>query len=314
MTCCGSDQTLSVVSKWISTCGSQTPCSSNSSVSMASPVEFNLEEILKKTVSGEDIIKKYKEKQILTDADQNTISRVIVDYFQLHNIKMDPKVMAKVAKDIKVIFPNEIESTYYIPRNKGKNPSGKIYDRYFNSGYKRKKLLTSSSKKSTGILMSREANESSDNIQSVDSKEFLNKKKFLLFNIPSNIIQIWKETSQLRMQENKYPLNDFIKQWPRYKDSNGDELIDIDFETMYPGKGHKLFEKIEEFETKLNKTFYPNSIRDKLFLDYYDKMKSNEISAGIYIQFNSEYFILINLFLFIYIYFPQMQNTSTFSL
>ncbi|XP_055382305.1 uncharacterized protein LOC129612599 [Condylostylus longicornis] len=251
------------------------------------PPNLDVRKILSKTLAGNDILTKFEYKKHLTEIDQTAIVRIIVDHYLYKEHSMDSVTMKNVAKEIIEVFPSENESTYYIPRGRNKRPSGKLYDRYLNAKYKRKlKTLRNHSEKK-----SRKSTENTN--KHTDStpeyNDFQTKKQFLLYNTPSDIEILWKETSFLRMQENKDSWTNFINDWPRYKDPNGYELIKIDFETIHPGKYNKLFEKIQDFEQKMDKVFFSSGIKDKLNYQNYQEMKLKDISK------DSRHFHFFNL-------------------
>ncbi|XP_055918822.1 uncharacterized protein LOC129950904 [Eupeodes corollae] len=296
--CCQSDKTLSMVSQWLS---SDTMHASSSTSSQNvfefrgktnTNIDFNIKEILQKTVAGDDMIKAYQQTPNLSSTDQTIISRCIVDHFHHNGLKMCPKTMKSVAKEIVKLFPNEDERTYYVPRENGKQPSGKIFDRYFNVGYNRKRKadlsVTEKIAKSTTDIEN-DASTISEENDKMEVEEFLKKKEFLLYNSPENAKSLWEETSKMRMKEEKYPISSFLTAWPRYKDTNAEQLINVDFNTLHPGKSNKLFEKFYELEKRANKVFFPSSIKEKLFLEMYKKMVSPELCA------DSKNFFFFNL-------------------
>ncbi|XP_050338861.1 uncharacterized protein LOC126765232 isoform X2 [Bactrocera neohumeralis] len=70
---------------------------------------------------------------------------------------------------------------------------------------------------------------------------------------------------------NASSLSCIFSEYPRYKDFRGYELVEIDFETLYPGKGNMLFLKLEKFYKEIIKIF-DRDIKDRvsreLFLKY----------------------------------------------
>ncbi|XP_039968848.1 uncharacterized protein LOC126764084 isoform X1 [Bactrocera neohumeralis] len=87
------------------------------------------------------------------------------------------------------------------------------------------------------------------------------------------VIDYWKETSGQRIIDiyNASSLSCIFSEWPRYKDFRGYELVEIGFETLYPGKGNMLFLKLEKFYKEILKIF-DRDIKDRvsreLFLKY----------------------------------------------
>lgn len=235
---------------------------------------FDLKEVLSTSVAGQDVLQKYESKIHLNEQDQSVISRIIVDYFILKNIKMQPSHMLMVSKSIVALFPTEVGATYYIPRQNKKKPSGKIFDRYFNSMYKRKPLKTPTKK----IRL-----ETVDAVQDECNRvELNNNKKFLIHNQPSNLLDIWKETGELRMKEQRENLSTIFDNWPRYKDPIGCDLINVDFAWFFPGKENNLFNKIAQLEADMCVLIFPTHIKDKLNLNYFEKMKEKNLQTGAY--------------------------------
>ncbi|XP_049307705.1 uncharacterized protein LOC125777307 [Bactrocera dorsalis] len=172
---------------------------------------------------------------------------------------MTPITMKTVAEQIVKLFSKEQESVYY-----KKNATGKLYDRYFNSLHKRKAQLKNEapSKIFKVAVVNDERHAKLNEI-----------KQWLQHNIPEDICVSWKETSEDRIKElAKFGIQDIFKEWPRYFDSNGYQLIDIDFDTMFPGKSDLMFNKIESVEEAITKELFPSLIKDKLNLTYYDAM------------------------------------------
>ncbi|XP_049315436.1 uncharacterized protein LOC125779058 [Bactrocera dorsalis] len=87
------------------------------------------------------------------------------------------------------------------------------------------------------------------------------------------VIDYWKETSGQRIMDihNASSLSCIFSEWPRYKDFRGYELVEIDFATLYSGKGNMLFLKLEKFYKEILKIF-DRDIKDRvsreLFLKY----------------------------------------------
>lgn len=258
LSCCASDITVS---------NSKSSCNVEPCVTSVWPsAGYDIKNLLEKTVSGADIIRKYEENKTLTDLEQNTVSRIVVEYFIKNEIKMDATIMASAAKSIVLVFPFENHGTYYIPRTSKKNASGKIYDRYYNQKHK---LKTPKRAKVTENFTCSEVS-----IVELDDGEFLTKKKWLSHNIPSDLKSVWQETSHIRMKENKESVDEMFRDWPRYKDANGLELIDIDFETIHPGKTYLLINKIDDLEKDVSNMFFPKGVKDKLNLQFLENYRS----------------------------------------
>lgn len=74
-----------------------------------------------------------------------------------------------------------------------------------------------------------------------------------------------------------------LDDWPRYKDPKGPEVINIDFETLYEGKGNIMFRKMNDFEKLFQEEVFLSQIKDKLNLQYLKTMKSSELPLGMYL-------------------------------
>lgn len=112
--------------------------------------------------------------------------------------------------------------------------------------------------------------------------ELNNNKKFLIHNQPSNLLDIWKETGELRMKEQRENLSTIFDNWPRYKDPIGCDLINVDFAWLFPGKENNLFNKIAQLEADMCVLIFPTHIKDKLNLNYFEKMKEKKLQTGAY--------------------------------
>lgn len=235
--------------------------------------EIDLKNVLSSTIAGQDILDNFAINKVLREADQTIIARLVVEQYQLRHMKMDPSIMRRAAKAIVELFPTEVEATYYIPRSQNIRPSGKLYDRYFNT-YKTNKKPTSTEEPPPKKMRIENCKDNPN------YDVFLKQKSFLQFNTPANLKKVWEETSKLRMQESKDNLENVFKNWPRYKDLTGLDLINIDFQTLYPNKSNLLFEKIETFVADVCKIF-PSLIKDKLNMNLFDTLnKCSNWSSG----------------------------------
>lgn len=275
--CCDSAQSLPTT-----TCSSSPPPPHQEPEITPAPSAFtavDIKNILSKTIVGTDIISKYKTNKSLEESDQTAIAKIGVDDLFLNGVKMDPKIMKKVADAIVDLFPTENSLMYYTPRTAKRTPSGKLYSRYFNMIYKRKQASDGSSQ----AKKIRNVEPSADTLH--HNEEYMSMKVWLSENIPENLMAVWKETSKYRMND-RMDLEKMLDEWPRYKDPNGPELINIDFENLYEGKGNNMFRKMEDFEKQFDEDFFVSQIKDKQNLQYLTRLKSVELPLGRYSYLN----------------------------
>ncbi|XP_067634765.1 uncharacterized protein [Eurosta solidaginis] len=172
--------------------------------------------------------------------------------------------MKQWANAICQIFPKEKPD-----RKKGKkNPSGKLYSRCANS-------IRIERPSSTEI----ETEETSH-------EEFLEKKFWLTHNYTpwDQVKSYWKETSVMRLKSAN-SIKDLLEDWPRYSDSNGYELVEIDFENMYPGKSNQLFLKLDNFYKKIMPILQCD-VKDKASRELLlSKVFNTNISMSVYLNF-----------------------------
>lgn len=77
-----------------------------------------------------------------------------------------------------------------------------------------------------------------------------------------------------------------MNDWPRYKYRKGYELIDIDFETLYPGKQNLIFEKISDTKKVMVEKILSTSTKDKLNMEYFEKLKAATSIRMLFLQIN----------------------------
>ncbi|XP_070073981.1 uncharacterized protein [Drosophila takahashii] len=67
-----------------------------------------------------------------------------------------------------------------------------------------------------------------------------------------SVRDMWKKTFNLRQQDVTTLNNlEFFEAWNKFSHAKAFELIDIDFEIIYPGKGFHLLSKWQEFRDKI---------------------------------------------------------------
>ncbi|XP_071056748.1 uncharacterized protein [Onthophagus taurus] len=203
------------------------------------------------------------------------------------NKKITADVFEKYAKSIVELFPSEIQTIYYTPRKNKKNPSGKLYDRYSNIRYQSKKLKVSEENKENNSLQNLDFVE--DDIEYYTA--------FLLTNsdpcLWEKVKNYWQRTVKYRLNSFKSfdgSLNDILKQWPKYNDVKGYELINIDFENIHEGKGSLLLQNFDDFIDKIL-PIYNADIKDQFNRELLGQLQTpTQLSKD-----SRDYFIVILL-------------------
>ncbi|XP_055855860.1 uncharacterized protein LOC129919065 [Episyrphus balteatus] len=195
------------------------------------------------------------------------------------NLSNDSKVITWLSRDETTDSPSsskapsflssQIPEYYYIPRQHKKNPSGKLYTKYFNLKTKRRKWdISVQSSSSVDGPDTREAiavqePEKSEESE-IDESMSLSLKNILKrdCNDWKETVDKWERTFSLRQTDaKKYSKPEFLMEWPLYNDARAPSLIDIDFKLMYPGREHLLKSKWDDFKKHILK-YYQNNIKN----------------------------------------------------
>ncbi|XP_058976924.1 uncharacterized protein LOC105262100 isoform X2 [Musca domestica] len=157
---------------------------------------------------------------------------------------------------------------YFIRRGEKGSPSGKLYSKYKNF---RAKRLKYDNKASIGDA-SNERKSSSDQLSSqiyenIEVDESIASALKVSLNRDSadwsDVCEKWKKTFHLRRQElSELNSGAFLESWSKFSHQKAADLIQIDFELLYPGKSHMLFSKWQNFKGKI--------------LGYYERNVTNE--------------------------------------
>eukprot|EP00102_Acyrthosiphon_pisum_P018840 XP_016656050.1 PREDICTED: uncharacterized protein LOC100574931 isoform X2 [Acyrthosiphon pisum] len=222
--------------------------------------------ILEQSQEGKNVLKFYHSSNNFSYAVRNKLVRLIIDYEVTHSPdqKLSMNHLLQLSQSIVQIFPNESESTYFIPYLKSKEyvrpTRGKLFDRYCNLTKDIRKLNVSPST-TTG--------ECSSNTPVTAFNQDLNDSILWLKNNRESmdiVVNKWTETFSLRydqMLKSNKQLNYFLE-YPAISGPLGYKLIEIDFNILQPEKQLKLFDLfpilieclpkyIKHFKPQLNK-------------------------------------------------------------
>ncbi|XP_055907744.1 uncharacterized protein LOC129942723 [Eupeodes corollae] len=187
------------------------------------------------------------------------------------DINLKPSDFPLIVDQILSIFPNEEEAKdyYFIPREGKKNPSGRLYSRYANCRSKRVK-----SSQSSCTTITNETPFVEDEVDMSISEAM--KTSLSRDSSDWNLVkEKWKKTFSLRQKELKLMSNDeFFKSWPKFCDARAPELIEIDFDFLYPNKKHLLLSKWENFKKNI-KNYYEINIHNESCRKRFSLLKTN---------------------------------------
>lgn len=209
------------------------------------------------------LLRKYEKNKVnenivhrkLDEDEQKQICHTIVFWIVEHGIVLSTSKQDyfDIFEQIRGIFKKETLSSYFIPQSsfrklddkknkmirKQVTARGKLYTRF---KYQREKVLKEKSKEQkyenalTNSIECLPVNESGSDSEDLILKKWLD----VNFEPWSSIVFNWKLTCQLRSLDlkNKTKLfHGLIEEWPRYTSrQNGFELINIDFDYLFPGK------------------------------------------------------------------------------
>ncbi|XP_022183235.1 uncharacterized protein LOC111042842 [Myzus persicae] len=232
--------------------------SSSSSASIDTNM-FDIESILKKSPKGNIVLSYFNKNNILSEACRKNIVETIVEHLIENKIHASPKCMDNIADSI-VQFFNEVKEAYFINVPK-KKPKGMLYQKYHNTITKLKrqdlweKHAKSNLNNSDRSSFDKSVLNSPLTIETDDST-ILSLKRWLQFNVDliDEVLTKWKQTIEHRQKFlalNSIEITDILEHWPIYKQSYAHQLIDIDFEFIYPGKGNHLFDTWSTFVQKI---------------------------------------------------------------
>lgn len=112
-----------------------------------------LNNVFKDNPIYDDLRRYYEKNGRLGSAEQNKLTRAIIDFYVSKNFKLDSKFLKNLAAQIVALFPKESEAVYF-EKEKNKRAKGKLFFRYQNMIKSSAKANISSSKKCTEKIVS----------------------------------------------------------------------------------------------------------------------------------------------------------------
>ncbi|XP_036321085.1 uncharacterized protein LOC118736993 isoform X2 [Rhagoletis pomonella] len=234
-----------------------------------------LEEILRGSVSGSQVLKYYSKTKVLTPKYRKLLAATIANYLISSGVNSSPKTFESFASQISNFFLSESKDIYYIHK-KGKKPGGCLYTKYHSTLFKCRQ---------DGIINKKPAEEKPQKAahSNLCTTDYTQEKSWLKYNVePFDEVQIkWELTFEVRCQmlQDDSNLNKILEEWPLYKQSFGHLLIETDFNKLYPEKKNLLFEKWENFSQAVRHIF-EIYIKDSHSLTTWKQFKEGTIKAG----------------------------------
>ncbi|KAL5279354.1 hypothetical protein ACFFRR_003753 [Megaselia abdita] len=198
------------------------------------------------------IIDRYKVMDWVVDADKklshkarSKLIHAIIQYTIKHVLWISQEDFPKIFEKIQEYFPGEIDmDLYFIPKSAAnKNPSGPLLSsfRYYHRILQDETGLRKNKKRNMKVM-----DLPLEQIVIATNSEMEKLRKELVGRQQpwSRIVEEWKLTFDLRRKEitdPETPLQQVFLRWPKYFNIRGDDLIETDFEILYPGKSSKLF-------------------------------------------------------------------------
>ncbi|XP_017476005.1 PREDICTED: uncharacterized protein LOC108366200 isoform X2 [Rhagoletis zephyria] len=207
-----------------------------------------LEEILRGSVSGSQVLKYYSKTKVLTPKYRKLLAATIANYLISSGVNSSPKTFESFASQISNFFLSESKDIHYIHK-KGKNQAD-VYT-----------LNTTALYSNVGIINKKPAEEKPQKAahSNLCTTDYSQEKSCLKYNVePFDEVQIkWELTFEVRCQmlQDHSNLNKILEEWPLYKQIFGHLLIETDFNKLYPEKKNLLFEKWENFSQAVRHIF-----------------------------------------------------------
>ncbi|XP_060872832.1 uncharacterized protein LOC132946779 [Metopolophium dirhodum] len=204
-----------------------------------------ISKILNKYSDGKVVLNYYESVGTLNQFIRNSLSSIIIKHEIQQSIKIEKNKFTLLAKGIEQLFLSETGQTYFTPYFKDGNNvhpmRGKLYDKYCNLRKQIKQINPSK------VIVTTQSTENDILIDDECKEKIL----WLKNNTQPTLTlhKYWTETSNYRLtiKEN------CIELYPAFKSPTGHLLIEIDFQTLYPGKDKLLFHKFDVFKVKLIK-------------------------------------------------------------
>ncbi|XP_073842703.1 uncharacterized protein isoform X2 [Musca autumnalis] len=296
------DETMSVPSKigewWKrNETPASTPGTPHTTVSYGSKAKGilseDLKELLTHTSKGKLALECSSANKKLSDEQRDDIINIIIEDILTNNVTLYAQDFMRILDEICSVFPleNEMRDYYYISRKRKNNASGKLYAKYRNKKSKKIKLLDSEPSTSKAAAHT-SSNLCNNNVPEFDESVENSMKASLLreCNDWGSICEKWKRSFNIRQRDIKsLSSHAFLLEWPKLSDARASELVNIDFDIMYPQKGNLLHSKWDQFKKKVYNYYGKNVHNEHCKQLFVNVLTASSIDAQDYI-----YAILLN--------------------
>ncbi|XP_075165203.1 uncharacterized protein LOC142237695 [Haematobia irritans] len=217
-----------------------------------------VETILKKSLSGRNVLKFYEKNNYLEYNFRKQLSNCIVEHLLENNIITSPRLFERLAQSIAKFFPTETKDIYFVYK-KGRKPGGSLYSKYHNAKLRKCGLMPflDTCRKSPPVEKNDENRNSGENYPSDEDAKI--HQDWLKFNIEpyEDVLERWKKSFHIRQKciQEKNSLHNIFDEWPVLKQSFGYKLISEDFAKLHPTKENLLFEKWESTILSIKKLY-----------------------------------------------------------
>uniref|UniRef100_A0A1I8M104 Uncharacterized protein n=1 Tax=Musca domestica TaxID=7370 RepID=A0A1I8M104_MUSDO len=250
----------------------------------------DLKELLTHASKGKLALECSSVNKKLSDEQRDNI---IIEYILTNNVTLYTQDYMRILDEICSVFPleNEMRDYYYISRKGKNNASVKLYATYRNKKSKRIKLLISEPSTSKAATHT-SPNFCNKDVSEIDESVENSLKASLLreCNDWGSICEKWKRSFNIRQRDIKnLSSHTFLLEWPKLSDARASELVNIDFDIMYPQKGNLLLSKWDQFKKKIYNYYGKNVHNEHCKQLFGNVLTASSIDAQDYI-----YAILLN--------------------
>ncbi|KAL4720806.1 hypothetical protein ACJJTC_006795 [Scirpophaga incertulas] len=249
-----------------------------------------LQDILNQSLDGRNILKFHKEEGVLSSNSRRKLCNLIIyDLLQEDiNIRIPHEILFKYAQEIKSIFNKENASTYYVPYINNQKmkikacAKGKLVDCLHNRkrDYRREQKNVLLDKKTADVQDNHhlELNEDlQQNLQwlknSTEPWELVEKK--------------WHATATFRTTELKTSdksVAQYMAEFPVLQKPAGYQLLLLDFNHLYPGKGFLIYENFPILKNKILSYAEKKAERDSTLREIFQEKNTfttnDDVRAG----------------------------------
>ncbi|XP_017037384.1 uncharacterized protein [Drosophila kikkawai] len=221
--------------------------------------------------AGDYVKRTIDEKNSLNDTSRKILIEAIVTYMVKNKIKPGKADFDRISHDIEREF-NDDKKIYY--NCVGQRPSGRLYDKYYNTLKKLKKYGEVFDSSSSG-----KGPDSTE--QKISNEKAAQAQKWLKSNDePWSVVEEkWRLCYKLRRDDivntdgRKFSISWLLSQWSLYSHILGHLLVEIDFLILYP-ECPPLMSKWDSFREKIT-PILNQRLTDSVYLSYLEEINAH---------------------------------------